>query len=268
MYAGCSRPLENSVSPVGSLAHCWSRIGTVVGASALAIAHTAHPACRPDGGGRGDPRGGAAQPRSGHPQSRPAAPAVGGRCSLRAGRNANKELGRVDDLIRVGRTVYIGGNFTVDRRTTPAATATRLHLAAVRAGTGKLRRGSIPPINGRVYALAVSPDGRFLFVGGQFTAVGSAPAPQSGGVQPAHRAAVEAAPRPRHQRHRARRGGVARPGACTSAAASAAGSRPGAGEPGQARSCAAAATRSTAAGAPRRTARCATSSSRPECRRA
>ena len=49
---------------------------------------------------------------------------------------------------------------------------TRLHLAAVRAGTGKLKRFH-PAINGRVYALAVSPGGRFLFVGGEFSAVGA-----------------------------------------------------------------------------------------------
>jgi hypothetical protein len=84
---------------------------------------------------------------------------------------SNKELGRVDDLIRVGHTVYIGGNFTVVGGHA-GRTATRLHLAAVRAGTGKLRRFH-PAINGRVYALAVSPGGRFLFAGGQFTAVGA-----------------------------------------------------------------------------------------------
>ena len=43
---------------------------------------------------------------------------------------------------------------------------------AVRAGTGKLRRFH-PNINGRVYALAASPSGRFLFVGGEFSAVGA-----------------------------------------------------------------------------------------------
>ena len=84
---------------------------------------------------------------------------------------SDKELGRVDDLIRVGHTVYIGGNFTVVGGH-GGRTARRLHLAAVRAGTGKLQRFH-PAINGRVYALAVSPGGRFLFVGGQFSAVGA-----------------------------------------------------------------------------------------------
>ena len=84
---------------------------------------------------------------------------------------SDKELGRVDDLIRVGHTVYIGGNFTVVGGHA-GRTVARLHLAAVRAGTGKLERFH-PAINGRVYALAVSRGGRFLFVGGQFSAVGA-----------------------------------------------------------------------------------------------
>jgi hypothetical protein len=86
---------------------------------------------------------------------------------------SNKELGRVDAILRVGRTVYVGGNFTVVGGH-GGRTFTRMHLAAVRAGTGKLLPFH-PSINGRVYALALSPGGRFLFVGGQFTAVGSHP---------------------------------------------------------------------------------------------
>ncbi|MEP6641764.1 MAG: hypothetical protein ABJB93_07625 [Gaiellales bacterium] len=87
---------------------------------------------------------------------------------------ANKELGRVDAILRVGSTVYVGGNFTVMANHS-GRVATRWHLAAVGAGTGKLRRGFHPMINGRVYSLAVSPGGRFLFVAGQFSAVGGHP---------------------------------------------------------------------------------------------
>jgi hypothetical protein len=88
--------------------------------------------------------------------------------------DANKELGRVNAILRVGRTVYLGGNFTVMANHS-GRTVTRMHLAAVGAGTGKLRTGFHPMINGRVYSLAASPGGRFLFVGGQFTAVGDQP---------------------------------------------------------------------------------------------
>ena len=84
---------------------------------------------------------------------------------------SNKELGRVDHIVRVGHTVYFGGNFTVVG-SHGGRTVTRMRLAAVAAGTGKLRSFH-PRLNGRVYALAVSPGGRYLFVGGQFTAVGA-----------------------------------------------------------------------------------------------
>jgi hypothetical protein len=87
---------------------------------------------------------------------------------------ANKELGRVNAILRVGRTVYLGGNFTVMANHS-GRIATRWRLAAVSAGTGKLHRRFHPLINGRVYSLAVSPGGRFLFVAGQFTAVGAHP---------------------------------------------------------------------------------------------
>ena len=88
--------------------------------------------------------------------------------------DANKELGRVDDIVRVGRWVYLGGNFTIlgNHR---GGHVTRMYLAAERAGTGALRRGFHPKLNGRVYALAVSHNHRFLYVGGQFSSVGGHP---------------------------------------------------------------------------------------------
>jgi hypothetical protein len=87
---------------------------------------------------------------------------------------SNKELGRVDDIVRVGRWVYLGGNFTVVGNH-GGGHKTRMYLAAERAGTGKLRGGFHPKLNGRVYGLAVSPNHRFLYVGGQFSSVGGHP---------------------------------------------------------------------------------------------
>lgn len=87
---------------------------------------------------------------------------------------SNKELGRVDDIVRAGRWVYLGGNFTV-LANHGGVQKTRMYLAAERAGTGKLRLNFHPRLNGRVYALAVSPNGRFLYAGGQFSAVGGHP---------------------------------------------------------------------------------------------
>jgi hypothetical protein len=87
---------------------------------------------------------------------------------------SNKELGRVDDIVRAGRWVYLGGNFTVVGNHSGGA-KTRMYLAAERAGTGKLRRAFHPKLNGRVYGLAVSPNHRFLYVGGQFSSIGGHP---------------------------------------------------------------------------------------------
>jgi hypothetical protein len=87
---------------------------------------------------------------------------------------SNKELGRVDDIVRAGRWVYLGGNFTVIANHS-GGQKTRMYLAAERAGTGKLRLGFHPSLNGRVYALAVSPNHRFLYAGGQFSSVGGHP---------------------------------------------------------------------------------------------
>lgn len=79
------------------------------------------------------------------------------------------EEGRVDDLARVGDTIFIGGNFT--RAADHAGhTATRSYLAAMDARTGALRSFA-PVLDGRVYALAASPDGTTLFAGGTFTRV-------------------------------------------------------------------------------------------------
>jgi hypothetical protein len=87
---------------------------------------------------------------------------------------SDKELGRVDDILRVGRRVFIGGNFT-EMAGHGGRTAARMHIAAVNAANGGLLPHFHPRINGRVYALAVSPSGRLLFVGGQFSAVGPHP---------------------------------------------------------------------------------------------
>ncbi len=86
---------------------------------------------------------------------------------------ANKELGRVDDVLRLGRRVYVGGNFTVVT-TRAGKAAVRTYLASVLAGSGRL--GTFhPKLNGRVYALAASPTGKYLYVGGDFTTVNGHP---------------------------------------------------------------------------------------------
>src|SRR6478752_31524 len=164
--------LENSVSEVGERQHPTARICTVPGVlpspsrtplircAALTAAVAASLVT-------------AAQPASA--AKNPAVRPVRSWQVLAPGwTDANKEMGRVDDIVRVGRWVYIGGNFTI-MGNHGGSHVTRMYLAAERAGTGKLRRGFHPKLNGRVYALAVSPNHKFLYVGGQFTSVGGHP---------------------------------------------------------------------------------------------
>ena len=80
---------------------------------------------------------------------------------------SNKEAGRVDDLLRAGRRLYVAGNFT-EFANHAGRVVRRTYLASVRASTGKLGRFA-PRINGRVYALAKARG--LLFIGGSFSAV-------------------------------------------------------------------------------------------------
>jgi hypothetical protein len=72
--------------------------------------------------------------------------------------------------------VYVGGQFTSVRppgKRPGTGQVTRSYLAAFSARTGSLRSFH-PSLDGKVTALAVSPDGRTLYVGGSFTHVGGA----------------------------------------------------------------------------------------------
>ena len=80
---------------------------------------------------------------------------------------SNKEAGRVDDLLRVGRRLFVAGNFT-ELANHAGKSVRRTYLASVRASTGKLG-GFAPRINGRVFALAKAHG--MLFIGGAFSAV-------------------------------------------------------------------------------------------------
>jgi hypothetical protein len=78
--------------------------------------------------------------------------------------------GQVNSIVTVRNTVYIAGNFTSVR---PAGAApgdpgvARSNLAAFRADTGALRKWN-PGTDGPVTALALSPNGRTVYVGGDF----------------------------------------------------------------------------------------------------
>ncbi len=86
--------------------------------------------------------------------------------------HANKEEGRVDDLARVGKHVFLGGDFT-KMANHSGRQVTRNHLAAV-SPTGSLLPFH-PNVNGRVYAVTPSPNGKYLYVGGQFSSINGKP---------------------------------------------------------------------------------------------
>jgi PKD repeat protein len=72
----------------------------------------------------------------------------------------------------VGNTVYVGGAFTTARPAGAAAgtrETKRNNLLAYDIRTGELITTFAPDLNGQVLAVAASPDGRRIYVGGDFT---------------------------------------------------------------------------------------------------
>ena len=82
---------------------------------------------------------------------------------------SNKQAGRVDDILRLGSRVFIGGNFTISENHS-GKTVTRTYLAAENANTGALLNWK-PTLNGRVYAIGASRNHQSLYVVGDFTKV-------------------------------------------------------------------------------------------------
>jgi fibronectin type 3 domain-containing protein len=81
--------------------------------------------------------------------------------------------GRVSAITQVGDVVVMGGSFTAVRENGGAGPAelARSNIAAFDASTGAPLEGWAPQVNGAVYALALSPDRRWIYAGGAFTAV-------------------------------------------------------------------------------------------------
>jgi hypothetical protein len=77
---------------------------------------------------------------------------------------------KVDALAYARGVVYAGGLFT--QMSFRGRIYRRVHIGAVRAATGAPTSFS-PHVNGEVASLAVSPDGKVLYIGGSFTRVGT-----------------------------------------------------------------------------------------------
>lgn len=74
----------------------------------------------------------------------------------------------VRELRQVGTTMYAGGAFNKVSNAAGTATWTRRHLFSFNANTGAVT-GFSHLVNGPVYAMEATPDGHYLFVGGDFT---------------------------------------------------------------------------------------------------
>ncbi len=77
---------------------------------------------------------------------------------------------QVSVILRVGGTIYLGGEFTA-LEADSGATMARNHLAAIDAATGEPTSFN-PNVSGPVFGLAASPDGSRLYAVGNFTTVG------------------------------------------------------------------------------------------------
>ncbi len=74
----------------------------------------------------------------------------------------------VRELRQVGTTMYAGGSFRSVLNAARTVTYTRYNLFGFDVSTGAVRSWA-PHTNGAVYAMESSADGRFLYVGGNFT---------------------------------------------------------------------------------------------------
>ena len=80
--------------------------------------------------------------------------------------------GVVWSQVVVGNTVYAGGRFGNARPAGSAAgtnNTARNNLLAYNITTGALVTSFVPNLNGQVLTVAASPDGKYLYVGGDFT---------------------------------------------------------------------------------------------------
>ncbi len=77
------------------------------------------------------------------------------------------------DIEQIGNTIYTGGRF--QQVTDGVTSIPQPYLAAFNATTGQYISGFTPQLDGVVHALAASPDGTKLFVGGEFDNVNGQP---------------------------------------------------------------------------------------------
>jgi trimeric autotransporter adhesin len=104
--------------------------------------------------------------------------------------NAHADL-PVYSLATWGRRVYLGGEFR------KVNGSNRLHLAAVRRGEGKLYANWAPTTNGIVRTLALSPNKRRLYAGGNYSVISGKRRPNLAALHPATGAVKDWSPNPK-----------------------------------------------------------------------
>ncbi len=82
--------------------------------------------------------------------------------------------GRVNAIVQIGDKIVAGGTFTEVREANRSTFYPRSQIFAFDATTGQLDPNFAPTLDGPVEALAVAPDGRSVFVGGNFNTVNGA----------------------------------------------------------------------------------------------
>ena len=88
-----------------------------------------------------------------------------------AGFTPNIVDGRVNVMILVGNTVFVGGTFTTVQNAGSSTNITRNYILAFDATTGVVSSTFRPVVTGAVEALAASSDGKSIYVGGSFARV-------------------------------------------------------------------------------------------------
>ena len=109
--------------------------------------------------------------------------------------------GTVRDIIVVGNTAYLGGQFTSLTSANGATTVTRNHAAAIDMTTGNVLPWN-PNVNGTVYTIL--PSGNNIYLGGSFTSVGGSTHKNIAQVNATSGAVVARLPTARGQPGRAR----------------------------------------------------------------
>jgi PKD repeat protein len=76
--------------------------------------------------------------------------------------------GRVDAIVQIGSTIVLGGQFSQVQEAGSSVVLSRTDILAFNADTGQISTTFQPVVNDEVLALAVAPDGKSVYIAGDF----------------------------------------------------------------------------------------------------